>query len=160
MSVAPPSRPLRLFLDTGVLIQGHFRPYSSAHAVLVLSTLRTQFQAIIAEPVAEEFERWLDRKTKAVPAAEASHLTSGVEGWLKRARPSRVPWPAAQELAIYAGLLAVVRHENDMPAVVAAVLARPDWVLSTNIAHWNQELATRTNLRVAHPAAFLALLHP
>lgn len=41
-------------------------------------------------------------------------------------------------------------------AAVAAVLARPDWVLSTNTEHWNQELARRTGLRVAHPAAFLA----
>ena len=160
MSVALPSRPLRLFLDTGVLIQGHFRPYSSAHGILVLSSLRTQVQAIIAEPVAQEFDRWLSQKTKAVPAAEATRLIASVEGWMQRARPSRLPWPSAQELASHAGLLAAVRHDNDMPAVVAAVLARPDWVLSTNTTHWNQELAARTGLNVAHPAAFLALLHP
>jgi len=52
-------------------------------------------------------------------------------------------------------LLAVVRHRNDM----AAVLARPDWVLSTNTEHWNKELAHRTGLRIAHPAEFLERLH-
>jgi hypothetical protein len=63
-------------------------------------------------------------------------------------------------LRAHADLLAVVRHDNDMPAVVAAVLAQPDWVLSTNTKHWNKTLADRTGLRVAHPADFLAGLHP
>lgn len=155
-----PSRPLRLFLDTGFLIQGHFNPYSSAHAILVLTTLRPRFQALIAAPVAEEFARWHDTKTAELPADQATRLRAGVSGWLFRARPARVPWPSVPELADHADLLTAVRHANDMPAVVAAVLAQPDWVLSTNTKHWNQELADRTGLRVAHPAAFLAALHP
>src|SRR5271165_1199027 len=105
MPVALPSRPLRLFLDTGVLIQGHFRPYSSAHGILVLTTQRTQFQAIIAEPVVAEFDRWLRQQTKAVPAAEAARLMAGVEGWMQRARPTRVAWPSAEELASHTALL-------------------------------------------------------
>jgi hypothetical protein len=32
--------------------------------------------------------------------------------------------------------------------------------LSTNTKHWNKNLADRTGLRVAHPAEFLASLHP
>jgi hypothetical protein len=60
----------------------------------------------------------------------------------------------------HAGLLSAIRHEKDMSAVVAAVLARPDWVLSTNTAHWNEELAMRTGLRIATPAAFLSSLRP
>lgn len=160
MIPAPSTGPLRLFLDTGVLLQGHFEPYGSTRAILLLCAPRTRFQAIIAEPVAEEFTRWLEAKDAALPTEEASRLKAGVDGWLMRARPVRAPWPTARELATHAGLLAAVRHENDMPAVVAAVLARPDWVLSTNTIHWNQELADRTSLRVAHPAAFLAVLRP
>jgi hypothetical protein len=154
------TRPLRLFLDTGVLIQGHFNPYSSAHAVLVLTTLRAQFQVLIAEPVTEEFSRWLDAKRAGLSAGEAARLSVGVDRWLLRARPIRIPWPAGPEMVAHRGLLSSVRHQNDMPAVVAALLAQPDWVLSTNTKHWNQELAGRTGLRVARPAAFLALLRP
>ncbi len=58
----------------------------------------------------------------------------------------------------HAGVLSAVRHENNMPSVVAVPLARPDWVLSTNTAHWNAELARRVGLRVAHPADLLASL--
>lgn len=45
-----------------------------------------------------------------------------------------------------------------MPAVVAALLARPDWVLSANTTRWNAELARRAGLHVAHPTDFLANL--
>ena len=44
---------------------------------------------------------------------------------------------------------------NDLPAVVSAMEARPDWVISTNTAHWNDELAARTGLRIATPQDFL-----
>lgn len=76
------------------------------------------------------------------------------------ARPEHLPWPTPDELRIHAPRLSVVRHDNDMPAVVAAAIARPDRVLSTNTAHWNADLAARTGLRVLHPADFLATLHP
>jgi hypothetical protein len=47
-----------------------------------------------------------------------------------------------------------------MPPVVAAVLARPDWVISTNDKHWSQDLAVRTGLRIATPLDFLLQLQP
>ncbi|MGH2411244.1 MAG: hypothetical protein ACRDGS_12860 [Chloroflexota bacterium] len=109
-----------------------FNPYSSAHAILVLTALRPRFQALIAESVAEEFARWPDAKVAELPADQAARLRAGVDGWLLRARPARMPWPSAAELAAPADLLAAVRHANDLPSVVAALLAQPDWVLSTN----------------------------
>lgn len=44
-------------------------------------------------------------------------------------------------------LLAAARHDNDMPAVIAAVLVRPDWVLATNPGHW-LEASVGTSNRV------------
>lgn len=152
--------PVRLFLDAGILIEGHYSRYGSSKAILILATLRHQFQAAIAEPIAVEFERWLTSKMAGLSSDDASILKAGVDGWTARARPQRLPWPATDDLRAHADLLAVVRHENDIPAVVAAVLARPDWVLSTNTKHWNKNLADRTGLRIAHPAEFLASLHP
>lgn len=132
----------------------------SAKAILILTALRHQFRAVIAEPVAVEFDRWLTAETRSLPGVEAALLASGVEGWMARAHPERLPWPSPDELRTHAPLLAVVRHDNDMPAVVAAVFARPDRILSMNTAHWNADLAARTGLRVMHPSDFLAGLHP
>jgi hypothetical protein len=103
---------------------------------------------------------WLLANLSAVSAEEAAMLRAGVDGWFARARPEQLPWPTAAELRAHAGLLAAVRHANDMPAVLATALARPDWVLSTNTRHWNEDLTARTGLRAAHPAAFLAALQP
>jgi hypothetical protein len=60
----------------------------------------------------------------------------------------------------YQNLMPAVRHENDMASIVAAVLARPDWVLSTNTKHWNQDVAARTGLHIATPLDFLEHLQP
>src|SRR5713226_4938556 len=129
MAAGQQAPPLRLFLDTGILIEGHYSHYGSSKAVLILATLRRQFQAVIADPIAVEFERWLIARTALLPATEASALRAGVDGWTARARPERLPWPTTDELQNHAGLLSLVRHVNDMPAVIAAALARPDWVL-------------------------------
>jgi hypothetical protein len=49
----------------------------------------------------------------------------------------------------------VLRHLNDLPVVVSAVEARPDWVIAENVAHWNAALATRTGLAIVTPRQFL-----
>jgi hypothetical protein len=152
--------PLRLFLDSGVLVDGCFNRWGACKAVLILTTLRSQFRAVLADPVDAEFKRNVARKTARLPREEALLILSGVGGWIQYARPERRPWPTDDEMRDYAGLLSIVRHRNDMPSVVAAVVARPDWVLSTNADHWNQELARHTGLRISTPFDFLASLHP
>jgi hypothetical protein len=49
----------------------------------------------------------------------------------------------------------VLRHVNDLPVVVAAMAARPDWVISENETHWNARVAERTGLRIVTPHSFL-----
>lgn len=146
---------MRLFLDAGVVIDGAYNRWGSSKGVLILATMRSTFRAVIAEPIAGEIARAMRKKTHSLPEETAQAIIAGLDGWFRIARPERLPWPTDEQMETYAGLLSAVRHENDMPAVVAAVLARPDWVLSTNSAHWNHELARRTGLRVAHPADFL-----
>lgn len=155
-----PQQPLRLFLDAGVLIDGCFNRWGTCKGILVLTTLRAQFRAILADPIDSEFKRNVVKKTAHLSREEAALIADGVTGWIQHARPERRPWPTEDEMREYAHLLGAVHHRNDMPAVVAAVVARPDWVLSTNTDHWNQELAHRTGLRVATPFEFLSLLHP
>ncbi|MGH2345377.1 MAG: hypothetical protein ACRDG4_09140 [Chloroflexota bacterium] len=124
-----------------------------------MTALRANFRAVIADPIHEEVARNMRKLTSRLPDQEARAIMTALDGWYKIARPLRLPRPSAEELRMHANLLAVVRHHNDMPAVVAAVLSRPDWVLSTNTEHWNAGLAQRTGLRIAHPAEFLQSLH-
>lgn len=154
----PPPAPLRLFLDAGVLIDGCTNRGGASKGVIILVARRQLFRAVIADPIDEEFKRNTGRKTASLPDAEKQIIIEGVAGWFRRARPERRPWPSRDEMMAHAHLLAAVRHRNDMPGVVAAVLARPDWILSTNTAHWNQELAALTGLRIATPDQFLASL--
>ena len=156
----PTQRHARLFLDTGVLIDGFFNPWGTCKGVLILATLRGQFRVVVAEPVAEEFRRNTEKKLARLSEDEAATVRASIAGWFGRARPERALWPPEADLLAHAGLITAVRHRNDMPAVVAALLARPDWILSTNTEHWNEELAARTGLRIATPARFLRSLYP
>jgi len=160
MPSLPRPAPLRLFLDAGIFIDGFFNRWGTCKGVLILTTLRTHFRAVMADPIADECARALRAKTANLPIEEAQTIRDGVDGWTKIARPKQAPWPSDAEMLAHAGLLSAVRHRNDMPSVVAAVLERPDWVLSTNTDHWNQDLAARTGLRVATPLDFLLSLQP
>jgi len=156
----PARQPLRLFLDTGVLIDGFFDPWGPCKGVLILATSRGQFRVVVAEPVAEEFRPNTEKKLARLSEDEVATVRASITGWFGRARPERAPWPLEADLLAHAGLITTVRHRSDMPAVVAALLARPDWVLSTNTDHWNEKLAAHTRLRIATPASFLRSLYP
>ena len=143
----------RIFLDTGVIIAGCTQPWGAAKGVLILTTQRQRFTVILAEAVQRELARVLARREAA--AAEA------VTGWLRRVRQEHWPLPSPEDIMRAAPvLLPALRHENDLGAVVTAVQARPDFVISANTAHWNAELAARTGLRIVSPQAFLAGLAP
>ena len=69
MATPPQRPPLRLFLDTGVLIDGFFNRWGACKAVLILATLRTQFRAIVADPVGEELARGVTSKGVRKPSS-------------------------------------------------------------------------------------------
>ena len=143
----------RLFLDTGVIIAGCTQPWGAAKAVLILTTQRERFTVVLAEAVQRELTRVLARRETAV--------TEAVTGWLRRVRREHWPLPPPEEIMrATPSLLPVLRHENDLGAVVTAMQAQPDFVISANTAHWNAALAARTGLRIVSPYAFLAGLAP
>ena len=45
------TRPLRLFLDTGVIIEGCFGSWGAAKAVLILATIRVNWIVVLAEAI-------------------------------------------------------------------------------------------------------------
>jgi hypothetical protein len=147
---------LRIFLDTGVLLDGCISAWSASKAVLILATHLPQITIILADAVHQEAQRAFARKAafSATADVEATYA-----GWLARVRLERQPRPMEQEVARPApAILPVLQHVNDLPVVVSAIAARPDYVLSTNVAHWGPALAARTNLRILTPRQFLDAL--
>jgi predicted nucleic acid-binding protein len=50
----------------------------------------------------------------------------------------------------------LIRHVNDVPFLAAAIMAKPDWLLTDNAAHFEARVSQRTGLQIATPAEFLA----
>ena len=155
------SSPLRLFLDAGVIVEGCFGPWGAAKGVLIVMTVRARYTVILADPIEREVQRAVARKVAALDPDAARAMAESVAGWLARVRIERCPWPPPEEMRTHApGKLPVLRHVNDLPGVVAAIQAHPDWVISTNTRHWSDELASRTGLHIATPLGFLTQLAP
>jgi hypothetical protein len=155
-----PASPIRLFLDAGVIIEGCFGRWGAAKGVLILATLRANFTVVLAAAIEREVQRAVARRAAGLDAASAQEIARSLAGWIERVRIERWPLPSEDEIRAHlASILPVIRHVNDVPAVVTALRAQPDWVLSTNTAHWNSRLTARTGLRVATPLAFLSQLH-
>jgi hypothetical protein len=147
---------VRLFLDSGVIVEGCFVHWGASKAVLILATLRQRFTVVLAEAIEREVQRAIANRTIGLDAAQASRIAGGVAGWLDRVRLERVPLATPDEVrALAPVLLPALRHVNDLPAAASAVRARPEWVISSNAEHWTPELAARTGLRIVTPRGFL-----
>lgn len=152
-------RPIRLFLDSGVIIEGCSTPWGASKAVLILAVLHPRVVIVLAEAVEQEVQEAIALKTRGLTPAEVGDFRASFDGWFARVRCERYGFPSQDEIqAQTPTILPVVRHLNDMAAVVTAMHARPDWVLSTNTRHWGPALAARTGLRVVTPRAFLQQL--
>lgn len=153
--------PVRLFLDSGVIIEGCLGSWGASKAVLILATMRETYTVVLAGAVEREVQRSVARKVASLDAQQARTIAQSVSGWLDRVRVERYPLPTPDDIRVHAPvLLPALRHVNDLPAVVTALHAHPAWVLSTNTDHWNAALAARTGLRIATPGALLRQLRP
>ena len=152
--------PLRAFLDSGVIIEGCYGSWGASKGVLILAAQRCRdIQIVLAEAAEREVRRDLALTLAKLASNQAAVIANGFDGWLSRIQVERRPLPTEDEiLAHYMQIMPALRHENDIPVVITAMLARPDWVLSPNTKHWNAELAARTGLRIATPQQFLMQL--
>jgi len=74
---------------------------------------------------------------------------------LKLARPEISPLPLAREVARSRHL---IRHADDVPVLISAMQAQPDWLLTNNTQHFTVAVAKRTGLRIATPVEFFRAL--
>jgi predicted nucleic acid-binding protein len=145
---------LRLFLDSNVLTGGIFAAWGLDKAVLSLCAARI-CRMVLAEYVREEVEENLLSRAAQLSPIEADQVIDDYDKLLQLARPEIVALPAAQEVARSRHL---IRHAADVPVLVSAIQAQPDWLLTHNTNHFTTAVARRTDLRIATPVGFFRAL--
>lgn len=148
-----PSR-LRLFLDSNVLLGGIVAERGLDKAVLSLCAAKIA-RLVLAEAVRDEVEENLLMHAQRLPALDADKLVKNYRRLIELTAPEIVPYP---DLGAVRGERNLIRHEADVPVLLSAVAAQPDWVLSHNTKHFTPAVAQRTRLRIATSIQFFRTL--
>lgn len=149
-----PPRKLRLFLDSNVLTAGIVSAWGLDKAVLSLCAAKI-CRLVLAEAVREEVEENLLLHAARLSSAEADEPIENYRGLIELTKPELVPYPEADAVRANRHL---IRHAPDVPVLLSAMAARPDWLLSHNTKHFTPAVALRTGLRIATPAEFFKTL--
>lgn len=123
-------------------------------AVLSLCAARI-CRMVLAEYVREEVEENLLSRGAELSPADADEVIDNYSKLLKLARPEIIPLPLARDVARSRHL---IRHAADVPVLLSAIQAQPDWLLTHNTQHFTIAVAKRTGLRIATPAEFFRAL--
>ncbi len=143
-------KPLRLFLDSNVLTGGILSTWGLDKAVLSLCAARI-CRMVLAEYVRDEVEDNLLVRAATFSPIEASQVIDDYAKLLRLARPETIPLPAEREVARSRRLIA---HAADVPVLVSAMNAKPDWLLTHNTKHFTPQVAKRAGLQIGSPADF------
>lgn len=148
------ARPLRLFLDSNVVTGGIVAAWGLDRGVLSLCAARI-CRMVLAQYVRDEVEENLLRRAADFSPSRADQMIEAYGKLLRLARPEMVPLPSSAEVA-RSRLL--IRHAADVPVLLSAVQAQPDWLLTHNTKHFTPAVAKRAGLRIATPSEFFRAL--
>jgi hypothetical protein len=109
------------------------------------------FRLVLSPYVEVEVERALLAKL-AGNHEEGSRLIDDYALALNLLAPERTQRITQQEFDSYRSF---IHHMNDVPVLVTAIKSKPDWLITSNIEHFNEQVARRTGLRIATPRQFL-----
>lgn len=143
-------KPLRLFFGSNVLLGGILAAWGLDKAVLSLCAARIS-RMVLAQYVREEVEENLLTRTAELSLAKADQVIEDYNKLLKLTRPELIPLPSTQEVARSRHL---IQHAADVPVLISALKAQPDWLLTHNTKHFTPAVARRTGLRIASPEGF------
>lgn len=150
MARGNPSAVPRVFLDSGVLLEGLLAPWSASRAVLILSRRRV-FKIVLAKYVQGEVEDNL-LELLASDSRLANETVNAYSTLLRLLSPEFISLPNKQEVDRHRHL---IRHQADVPVLVSAMKATPDWFLTTNTRHFTKQVALRTQLKILTPQEFI-----
>ena len=131
-------------------MEGLLAPWSASRAVLILSRRRV-FKIILAEYVQGEVEDNL-LELLASDSRLANDTIDAYSTLLQLLEPEFIPLPSKQEIDRHRHL---IRHQADVPVLVSALKAAPDWFLTTNTRHFTKQVALRTQLKIVTPQEFM-----
>ncbi len=143
-----------MFLDSNVLTGGIVSSWGLDKAVLSLCAARV-CRLVLAEAVREEMEENLLLHATRLSPQEADKLIENHRALIGLTKPELVPYPDAGAVRSNRHL---IRHAPDVPVLLSAMAARPDWLLTNNTKHFTQTVAHRTGLRIATPIEFFKTL--
>ena len=103
----------------------------------------------------EEVEENLLSRAAELSPAVADQVIDDYSKLLKLARPEIIPLPLSREVARSRHL---IRHAADVPVLLSAMQAQPDWLLTHNTQHFTVAVAKRTGLRIATSMEFFCAL--
>ena len=118
--------------------------------MLILSR-RKVFKIILAQYVQGEVEDNLLELLAPDPRL-GNETINAYSTLLRLLEPEFIPLPTKQEIDRHRHL---IRHQADVPVLVSALKASPDWFLTTNIRHFTKQVALRTQLKIFTPQEFL-----
>jgi hypothetical protein len=148
------TRKLRLFLDSNVLTGGIVSAWGMDKAVLSICAAKI-CRLVLAEAVRDEVEENLLLHAERLSPAAADELIESYRHLIGLTKPEIVPYPAAELVHKSRHL---IRHAPDVPVLLSALEARPDWLLTHNTKHFTPSVELRTGLRIATPAVFFKTL--
>jgi hypothetical protein len=102
--------------------------------------------------VRDEVEENLLFHASALSAIAAEKLIEDYRRLIELTRPEVVEFPPVEEVRANRK---IIRHEADVPVLLSAMKAKPDWLLTHNTKHFTPAVTQRTGLRIATPVEFL-----
>jgi predicted nucleic acid-binding protein len=143
-----------LFLDSNVILGGIVAKWGLDKAALSLCAARIA-RLVLAEIVRDEVEENLSLHARSLSIVKSDRLIDEFHRLIDLADPELVSYPDVEFVRMSRSL---IRHEADVPVLVSAITAKPDWLLSNNTKHFNAAVAKRTGLRIATPNQFFRTL--
>jgi predicted nucleic acid-binding protein len=140
----------RVFPDSNVLVEGLFSPWSASRAILIMARVKL-FRLVLSPYVEKEIERALLGRLN-INYEAGSRLIDDYAMALELIDPERLDEISMEEFKAHRHL---IRHGNDVPVLVTAIKAKPDWLVTANVEHFDEDVALRTGLRIVTPHGFL-----
>ena len=142
----------RVFFDTGVLVETMRSRWGAAKVIFVLASYHVvtlETSALVLAEAESSLQRFGE------PTGPDSELAQLLKIAHVRVHPPPGLDSVRDGLHLY---LPAMRHRADVPILVAARDARPDWLVSSNRRHFTDEVARLTGLRIVSPQELMRYL--
>jgi hypothetical protein len=137
-----------------VLTGGVVSEWGLDKAVLSLCAAKV-CKLVLAEVVRDEVEENLLIHAARLSPSTADQLIEDYRRLIQLTTPQIIPYP---EKSLVRASRHLIRHAADVPVLLSALAAKPDWLLTHNSKHFTRTVAQKTGLRIATPADFFRAL--